>query len=316
MKGKWKGVLRCISFFLILVLLLLGCSYVVTPKNNQKAFGMDMVSANGILGEKENTIDVLFVGDSESYCTFSPMRMWEQYGFTAYVCGSPLQPLFDTSRFVHQAFEKQNPKVVVMETNTIFREYGIGSFLFSKGQSYFSVLRYHNRWKNLSINDFGSKISYTWTDDYKGYQFNNKVVPSANLDYMKFSEETEEIPKVNKLALLEIKEFCEEHGAQFIFVSTPSTLNWNYKRHNSIQEFADEHDIPYLDMNLEKDLHIDWQTDTRDGGDHLNHRGAVKATDFYGKYLKEQYSFEDHKTNPEYAAWNEAFKRYSNAVKG
>lgn len=316
MKGKWKVVFRCISFFLILIILLLGCSYVVTPKNNQKAFGMDMVSANGILGEKENTIDVLFVGDSESYCTFSPMRIWEQYGYTSYVCGTPLQPLYDSSRFVHQAFKTQKPKVVVLETNAIFRKYGLGSFLFSKGQSYFSILRYHNRWKNLSVNDFGSKISYTWTDDYKGFQYDTKVVPANNKDYMRYSAETEEIPKVNQLEILEIKEFCQKNGAQLIFVSTPSTKNWNYKRHNSAQAFADEHDIPYLDMNLLDDLVIDWDKDTKDAGDHLNYSGALKTTDYYGRYLKDQFSFEDHRSNPEYNAWNEAFQRYSKAVKG
>ena len=167
MKVKWKGVLRCISFFLILILLLFGCSYVVTPKNNQKAFGMDMVSANGILGEKKNTIDVLFVGDSESYCTFSPMQIWKQYGFTSYVCGTPLQPLYDATRFVKLTFETQKPKVVVLETNAIFRD--------------------HDRWKNLSVNDFGSAISYTWTDDYKGYQYDTKIVPSKNIDYMRYT---------------------------------------------------------------------------------------------------------------------------------
>lgn len=316
MKGKWKAVFRCISFFLVLFILLLGCSYVVTPKNNQKAFGMDMVSANGILGEKENTIDVLFVGDSESYCSFSPMLMWEKYGYTAYVCGTPLQPLYDTSRFIHQAFKTQKPKVVVLETNTIFRKYGLGSYLFSKGQSYFSILRYHDRWKNLSINDFGSAVSYTWTDDYKGFQYNNKVVPATNTDYMKYTAASEEIPKVNQLALLEIIEFCQKNDAQLIFVSTPSTRNWNYKRHNGVQAFADEHNIPYLDMNLIDELEIDWNKDTRDEGDHLNYRGAVKVTDYYGKYLNEQFSFEDHRSDAQYASWNEALKRYHNAVKG
>lgn len=315
MKVKWKGVFRCISFFLILILLLFGCSYVVTPKNNQKAFGMDMVSANGILGEKKNTIDVLFVGDSESYCTFSPMQIWKQYGFTSYVCGTPLQPLYDATRFVKLTFETQKPKVVVLETNAIFREYGIGSYLLSKGQNYFSILRYHDRWKNLSVNDFGSAISYTWTDDYKGYQYDTKIVPSKNIDYMRYTSDKAEIPMINQLELQKIHALCRENGAQLIFVSTPSTKNWNYKRHNSVQAFADEHDILYLDMNLLEDLQIDWNKDTRDAGDHLNHSGAKKATTYYGNYLKEQFSLEDHRNDPEYKSWNEAYQRYSKIVK-
>lgn len=316
MKGKWKAVFRCISFFLILILLLLGCSYVVTPKNNQKAFGMDMVSANGILGEKENTIDVLFVGDSESYCSFSPMLIWEKHGYTSYVCGTPLQPLYDSSRYIQQAFKTQKPKVVVLETDVIFRKYGLGSYLFSKGQSYFSVLQYHDRWKNLSINDFGSAVSYTWTDDNKGYRYSNKVVPATNLDYMKYTEQSEEIPKMNELCLLEIIELCKKNDAELFFVSTPSTKNWNYKRHNGVQAFAKEHNIPYMDMNLLDDLKMDWNLDTRDAGDHLSYQGAVKVTNYYSEYLKERFSFEDHRNDAQYASWDDALKRYHQAVKG
>ncbi len=40
-------------------------------------------SANGILAEPAGTIDVIIVGDSEAYCTFIPLEMWNDYGITS-----------------------------------------------------------------------------------------------------------------------------------------------------------------------------------------------------------------------------------------
>lgn len=39
---------------------------------------------------------------------------------------------------------------------------------------------------------------------------------------------------------------------------------------------------------LREEIPINWNTDTRDKGDHLNYFGAVKATEYFGKYLEEK----------------------------
>ena len=77
---------------------------------------------------------------------------------------------------------------------------------------------------------------------------------------------------------------------------------------------AKELGVEYIDLNLQSDqVAIDWNTDTRDKGDHLNYNGAMKVTNYVGKYLKETELFEDKRENPDYADWNtqlEAFDQY------
>ena len=315
MSNVIKKISASVAFLLIFVILLLVSSYVFMPKNNLKEFGMDDTAANGILGEKSDTIDVLVLGDSEAYSSITPMQIWNDYGYTTYVCATSAQYLSYSENLLKQAFRKQKPKLVILETNAIYREMKFENSIMTKAENYFSVFKYHDRWKNMSRNDFLGKVEYTWTDDFKGYYYNSNTVKSDNLDYMKPTDEAEQIMPINKSYVKNIADFCKENGADFLLVSTPSTKNWNYKRHNGIEKLAKELNLNYIDLNTgDTKVDIDWSKDTRDKGDHLNHSGAVKTTRFLGQYIKNNYSFPDKRKNAEYNKWNEALKRYTKKV--
>lgn len=70
-----KSTIFCTIFLIILIIL----SHIVVPKNNSKEAGMEDELANGILAEPENTIDVLVVGDSESYSSYVPREICNEY---------------------------------------------------------------------------------------------------------------------------------------------------------------------------------------------------------------------------------------------
>lgn len=143
-----------------------------------KSAGMQQVSANGILSEKKKTIDMLVIGDSESYSSISPMQMWAEHGFTSYVCGTPKQSLHDSYQFIQKALKTQQPKVVILETNGLFRKYSINQFMKAKGKDLFPIFEYHNRWKKLKSDDFKNEIHYTWDETLKGYRYSDNVNPS------------------------------------------------------------------------------------------------------------------------------------------
>jgi len=80
MSEKWNRIVRIFLFFLIFFTLVWYGSRIVEPKDNLGQFGMKDVSANGILSERKDSIDVLFLGDSLVYSSISPMAMYEKEG--------------------------------------------------------------------------------------------------------------------------------------------------------------------------------------------------------------------------------------------
>lgn len=319
MKTRFAPLIKGACFLALLCALMVAASYLFMPKNNHKAFGVSDAEmlASGILGEKEDSIDVLVVGDSEAYSSISPMQIWEERGFRSYLCSTPAQPLYDSYRFLRQALERQSPKVVILETNAIFRPYKLNDYLLSRAKNLFSVLRYHDRWKALKVNDFGRPVEYTWTDDLKGFRYNPAVAAASTQNYMLPSEASAPIPTLNEACLEDMVALCQENNAELLLVSTPSTINWNNARHNSIAAFAKENNLTYLDLNtMTKEVPIDWAHDTRDRGDHLNYAGAVKVSAFLGKYLQDTYGLADQRDAAHDNSWNDALGRYRNIVRG
>lgn len=310
-----KRIAYSILFLCGLALLLVAAPYVFYPKNNMKEFGMDNAPANGILGERDKSIDVVVLGDSESYSAISPMEIWKEKGFTSFICGSPAQTLDSSQNILKQTFVKQAPKIVMMETNAIYRKVTLNKYIYNKITNYFSIFRFHDRWKNLRINDFNSKIKSTWTDDQKGYVYNKTVKRSEKKNHMRQTGKVATVPELNKRYIKAMKKLCDEQKVKFILVSTPSTLNWNMKRHNGIKKLAKELNCEYLDLNLKNDaIKIDWNRDTRDRGDHLNHFGAVKVSKYLADFLSEKGALKDYRKDKRFKHWDGALARYETMI--
>ncbi len=310
-----KNVLCSLLFLAILAGLLSGVSLIFRPKNNTKEAGIFDSTANGILSEPENSIDVLVLGDSETYNAFIPLKMWKDYGFTTYICGTSSQRIYYTYEFLQKAFKTQSPKVVVLETDTVFRQFGYAHVIANKAEECFSVLRYHDRWKTLSLNDLTMDASYDSIMESRGYVYNNGVAPADDSEYMKPTNEKEMVPTKCRSYVKKIQKFCEDRGAKLVLVSTPSTLNWNYKRHNAMVGFAAAWGLDYIDMNVLRDeIPIDWQTETADRGDHVNYSGALKVTAYLGKYINDLGIFEDKRQLEEYDSWNTAVSNFESST--
>lgn len=307
----WKNLLRAVLFLAIFALLFSAVSPIFVPKNNNSYAGIHEPHAKGFLAEPENTIDVLFVGDSETYSAFVPLRLWEDYGFTSYVCGTGDQVLYQSYAYLNRMFEEQSPKVVVLETNALYREFTLADVVSHAAEERFPYLRYHDRWKKLFPQDWTTQPDHREIIRDKGYSYHTEFVPADTTGYMAPSAEVQPVPVLNQAYVRLIRDFCRERNVALILVSTPSPVNWSSYYHNGVSQMAQKLEIPYIDMNLmPQEIPIDWSVDSYDGGDHLNYTGACKATDYMGAVLWDTGLFTDKREIPEYAPWNTALTEF------
>lgn len=338
MKKTFKIAAGTLSLVLICMVLLTTLSMVFTPKGAGKSEdGMLGYIVSGYKGEKKNTLDVIFCGNSDMYYGFSPMEMWKEYGIPSYTIGQPWQNPKMAYKRLQNILKYQKPKLFVLEVDGCFstsngangknRTLGkkitdnlanfrkkfanIDDGLGTAMSFQFPLFRYHSRWSELSKEDF-TQMKQAYRYVCKGYVLENRVKPYTNgMEYMEYTDKTEEMDKDNLKYLHKIIALCKAQDIQLLLLEVPSASSWNYRKHNAIQQFADENNLPFVDLNLKTDeLGFDWMTDTKDAGNHLNISGMQKVTAYMSKYLNAHYDLPDRRGESAYQSWMNDEKQY------
>ena len=307
-----------LCFLFGIVVMLSVSSLFVRPKAN--IYNQDAVErkTESFKLEKENSLDVIFLGDSETYANFSPLHMWNESGITSYVMGISAQRLCDTYELLNASVLNQDIKVVILETNCLYRNssnyYDADDEVMNKAGDWFPILKYHSRWENHAPGS-SAKLNASEERKYKGFRLRFNILPYSGEEWMIETDEVEEISADNIEYLNKIKSFCDKNDIKLLLISAPSPDCWNNARHNAVENWAKENNAEFMDLNLMcEDLGIDWSNDTRDGGNHLNYYGAVKVSEYLSECLQDKYDLEDHRGDDYYAQWDECYESYITKV--
>lgn len=280
--------------------------------------------------------DVIFIGDCEVYENFSPVTLWEEYGITSYIRGSAQQLIWQSYYLLEETLKYEKPEVVVfnvlsMKYNEPQREAYNRMTLDGMRWSMSKVkdiqasmmedenfieyviplLRYHSRWNELTAEDW----KYLFHRDkvsHNGYYMRVDVKPAGTFpadkklgNYQFGDNAYEYLDKITKL--------CKDNDIQLILIKAPSVYpSWYEQWDQQMVEYAEKNQIRYINfLNLKEEVGLDFQTDTYDGGLHLNLAGAEKASKYLGKLLKEEYGLADHREDGKLAeVWKEKLDFY------
>ena len=96
-------------------------------------------------------------------------------------------------------------------------------------------------------------------------------------------------------------------------VITMRVTSATYKK---IKEYAQKHNLPYINFyELLDETGIDYETDTYDGGLHMNLDGARKLSKYLGNVLVSEYGIEDHRNDTAISAvYKEKYQFYEDMI--
>jgi len=305
------------GFFLILILLLVLGSRAALGYA-RKCRDSTYLKRNGALiqmqEEPADTVKVLVLGDSLSYTTVSPMKVWKDLGIPVYTAGQSGQTMNEMYNMLLTALDTQHPDVILMETHSLLRSAKdldeIQNIIASRAASVLPIFQYHNLWKNML------KSSNQNVMHFEGFTIRAGVKAyTGPEDYMGISDQKADITQLNLLLFDKVVERCQKEGIRVILYSAPSPKNYTMEKHNALQALADKHQLTYIDLNEHvSDMGINWQTDTLDEGDHLNISGADKTTAYLEEHILKNLNLPDERDNKTYQSWNREEMIYEQAA--
>ena len=337
-----KKIISVVILILIIVLIFFIISPIFVPKWIKGEDNYITNIVRGFYAERKNSLDVIFMGNSDMYRGMSPIILWDEYGIASYSYTSPGQRAWTGYYVLLDALRSQKPDIIVFNIDEIqstnqstescyrkafdnmqlssvkIRALFDSTFKFSIGKklSYFlPIFRYHSRVSELTNDDFKYAYGYQKYEN-KGLDLIKEIEAyNGGKSYMEDKGEKYDFPEKTKKYMDKIVKKCKDEGIKLILVEIPSADSWSYSKHEEIVKYAKENDVPFLDFNMILDeINFDWTHDTPDGGDHINVYGAEKVSKYMGKYLNDNYNLPDRRKDSNYSEWFEASKKYHENV--
>ena len=315
-KKALRYFVKFVIFSLCFIIIFSFFQLIVVPKY----IGDSTTIIDNFYSLEKNSVDVLFLGSSQTFCSIDDRLLQEQYGINAYAFASSQQRLPITEYFLKEAVKYQHPKIIMVEVSQVFTEldpeeesmfsysyaptkpsvekflslYDITNGDLKKSISYtLPLFQYHTRWNQVDIDDVGYCISRTLNRyDYQSFGFQKRDgVKKQKIDFLNKSKgQAKRIPVSNIATLDCIYKICNNNSINVIFFKTPVT-NWTRSDSSVIKSFMKNRNYRFVDFNDKlSEIGIDSNNDFFDKS-HLNYNGAQKTTVAIAQYLKKNYDF-------------------------
>lgn len=320
---KWKEPVFAVAFVLTAALLLGFAGNVLRPAHTD--YGSTW---REYLCEPENSIDVLFLGSSYAYCDWNPGVMYAESGLTGYVMGGSEQTPALTLWYLKEALRTQSPQVVVMEGTSLFFDryqnytqlnvgympWGInrvGAILKASEPEkrlglFFDLYFYHDRWKEITTEDWKRAVAKPEADRLKGHTAVDTVfTQTGEGPFVWGMGQSEKVYRQNLADLGEIAKVCREAGCDFILSINPTYSQYTpevYERLEADLKALDPEADFYCWADSFEEMELDPARHLYDGG-HLNREGAMIFSAWTGRFLR-ALGYEPGEQSPENAeAW-------------
>ncbi len=312
MKVKITYIFSTIAFLVVLVILFSVVSFVICEK------------PLSFYNKEKDTVDVVVVGNSISYCSVNPAVMWQENGIAAYDLGVPLTSIGTLYYYMVDFFKTQSPKVVVLEAYVMetlqpqktmdfmpFSKNKIDAIQYAYAEEWtdyiFPLFRQHGRYSNINEESFSNE-----EDPLNGYHF---IPVSGTQVELLDSREYTTTPEESAISQESLYYFdlllslCKENNAELL-VTHQSTLRLNRSYSDAVAELCTQNDVKFIEyVDVEDEIGFDLSSDMADGA-HMNYIGAEKISKHLGEVLATEYGIENRKGQAEYQTYEQDSQVY------
>lgn len=281
---------------------------------------------------ENNTIDVLCVGSSHTYCSINPAQMYKEQGIAAYDFAAGAQSVWASYYFIKEALKRQKPKVIILDIYTVvlkdnfFDERAIKSnFLnmrpsFNKWEAlksanvndkwgiYLQFPLTHSNYKSLGRENFN--LEYNANENFLGYYYSDVIEPyyPEQITDVRRIKEIDCISKKAEKYLRMCIELCLKENIDIIVANAPwpDITEAAQKKYNRVQEITNEYEVPFLNGCLyTEEIGLDYTKDSMGNEGHLNFTGAEKYTRWLSSFLLKNYTLDDRRGDKRYLVWEQ-----------
>lgn len=341
--SKRKTVIRIVIFFVIAVLLLCYFNLSLTisgSDSNKKIF-------NAFYSEEQDTIDAVYLGTSASNRYFIGPLAYEETGMAVFTLATMGMPMFFVPNLIEEVEKTQDPQLYIIELRSMIKDKSMvndahirrvtDSMKFSPNRDdaiqkaleftegsvgsdvgdgfmeyYLPVIKYHDR---LIQGDVALSELFLLKDknETKGFVTSKKTLEQVPQEEGVHTDIRTELSDDAEKTLYEVLDYCDSIDKEILFVMSPFSVKEEQAgQFNTIMGEVRSRGYEVLDFNTEEMidiLDINWETDFYNSK-HVNYLGAQKYTEYLTEYLKQYYDLPDHRGDPQYESWEDAYEYY------
>jgi len=290
----------------------------------------------------DNTVDILFTGDSHIHNSFIPQMIFDEAGYTSAIMATSSQSIIDTYWIIKETMEHQNLKIIVIDSHSLecasrreedylhfvsgvlampdacINKYkcfydlkhcgvGIGPTLTIEDAVGFLKYRQDFERSKATLSEL-INLLFCPVKEFETFGYNAKTQITSfdeATEIIEYDEKTPFSSTVTFEFFEKIVDLCKENDIELVVTRTPFTLSSANKiTYDYIFNYAEDNDIYVVDyFTLLDELNISFKTDFFDHS-HVNYNGAKKITSYIISFFQEQFSLEDHRLDQKYNLWN------------
>lgn len=335
MKKRLLSLAKAVLFIALFFLLYTYSRDVLRDKVQSEALAISARKPNG-------SYDVILAGPSHIEYALQPAQLYGEYGIVSCNTATPAQSIPTTYYVIKEMIARHKPKLVVLDLFCLFCKdnYFAPSRLHqaldnfplspnkaeavfdltekSRAEFFINYLLYHSRWKTLTEADYTALSSYNET-----YRLAAGTWPYPEPYAPVPSSEKAEIPAIPLRYLQKIVDLCKEKEVGLLLTVVPYRADIDnndvsavlqQEMFNMAEKYAEAWGVPYINgLHHLKEIGFDFTKDMIEYS-HVNASGAEKVTAWYGAYMKEHFDLPDRRCEKKYAAWDEDYEEYLQAL--